>query len=289
MAFTIRSFRTVLQPLSTAQLCVGRRTEKTLPTVSSQPGSWVVLTSRPPALYTRNLRPSSVLLSRTGAEVPTSAEASAAQSSRACSRPPSGVLHGDASAPAPAATQTAGVQDAGKRGPAPSTSKSVLKKWSFLFSCTSFSALTRSRRLDTLAKLLSGGANKSPSSRLSQRCGLKISLRRTSSSFAAGTASPDLMPDQNGPRTNSSPAHTPAGARGASLVASPTSNWSRFRSTPLGPVNCGGPAVPAMSCGITRLPARAWAGSRVAWRPAALGASTEAPGASLSRPKSTPP
>merc|ERR1719401_791681 len=87
------------------------------------------------------------------------------------------------------------VQDEGNSGPARSTTKSRLKKCSFLFCITSASSLTNSFSLCMYVRLVGGGTKRSPSWRLSESCGLKTAVSKLRSSSAK--TDPSCRFDQN--------------------------------------------------------------------------------------------
>mmetsp|Transcript_69936 Transcript_69936/g.197303 ORF Transcript_69936/g.197303 Transcript_69936/m.197303 type:complete len:338 (+) Transcript_69936:2605-3618(+) len=127
------------------------------------------------------------------------------------------------------------VQDAGKSGPALPTAKSRPRKWLLLSCLTLSSSSTKGRSLSRYAALGSGRTNRSPSSRLSDRRGLKMPLSRLASSSSPSEAPPSASSDQN-----SLPFTTLPDRGRSTRFGSSTLNLSRLRSTPL-------PSLPSMA------------------------------------------
>mmetsp|Transcript_151796 Transcript_151796/g.368635 ORF Transcript_151796/g.368635 Transcript_151796/m.368635 type:complete len:228 (-) Transcript_151796:901-1584(-) len=192
--------------------------------------SWVVLKSRLPTLYIRNLRPSSVDLSNTGGEdfkMWSNMPACARYSGRGCKPLPCVAV----SWLLPLRISQVGFQEYGKRGPGSLATNWLLKKCSFrswrVFS--SFSTMLRS--FSTYAELGSGGMNCSPSSRRSERQGLKISLKNLRSSAVKIESEPPSRLAQNALEIPA-PVSSPLAACDPVRTACSKSNLSRLRSTP---------------------------------------------------------
>mmetsp|Transcript_99493 Transcript_99493/g.290467 ORF Transcript_99493/g.290467 Transcript_99493/m.290467 type:complete len:227 (+) Transcript_99493:1294-1974(+) len=175
----------------------------------------------------------------------------------------------------------------GKRKLARSGSKLRLRKWSLRCCLKEASSLRSARSFKTCARLVSGGAKNSHSSRLSHSCGLNRSLSMALSSSLKAELERFF---QKALPTNSSPPQLPSGAKGSASATVSKSNLSRLRSTPLG--TPGG--APGTSSGISANPVRAWirrwerAGAR-ATDTLAVGTRPTATRCIWSRPISTPP
>mmetsp|Transcript_51801 Transcript_51801/g.165826 ORF Transcript_51801/g.165826 Transcript_51801/m.165826 type:complete len:285 (-) Transcript_51801:288-1142(-) len=130
------------------------------------------------------------------------------------------------------------VQEAGKRGPGTSAEKAALQKSAVLSLRTDSSSARSSRSACREAALLSGGTNWSPSSRLSDRWGLKMPLSRFLSSALNVSLSLTMLfqkalPIATHGSTDSKSLQLPSSP--ATLVASERLNFSRPRSTPCRP------------------------------------------------------
>mmetsp|Transcript_73450 Transcript_73450/g.195178 ORF Transcript_73450/g.195178 Transcript_73450/m.195178 type:complete len:314 (-) Transcript_73450:481-1422(-) len=90
-------------------------------------------------------------------------------------------------------------QEEGKSGPGSSMANSWLRKCEVLCSLTAASSANSSRKAKRTVGLRSGGTNASPSSRLSDMCGLKMSLSNVFSSSLKAIADSPSSPFQNAP------------------------------------------------------------------------------------------
>mmetsp|Transcript_87904 Transcript_87904/g.243893 ORF Transcript_87904/g.243893 Transcript_87904/m.243893 type:complete len:260 (+) Transcript_87904:1922-2701(+) len=172
--------------------------------------------------------------------------------------------------------------EAGKSGPGSPTMKSLLKKRSFLLIRTFASSSTKACSFCMYEAEVSGDTNRSPSSRLSDRWGLKTSRNKAASLKPGVFSLAPPMRDQNSlPRMGK-------GASPSSIsTASFRLNLSKLRSTPLGPgcradrgsvqVRAIRPAIGAAAA-VTR-----------AVSPACTGKARAAAMRKRSRPKATPP
>mmetsp|Transcript_117381 Transcript_117381/g.332580 ORF Transcript_117381/g.332580 Transcript_117381/m.332580 type:complete len:260 (+) Transcript_117381:77-856(+) len=172
----------------------------------------------------RNLAPSSAPSSNTGSAEPRarrSAAAAARYSGRARRRGGGRT------------TLTPEDQDVGKRGPGAPGSKSPPRKRPLRARRTSSSSPRRPRRCSRYLALGSGGTKRSPSSRLSERAGSKMALRRPRPPPPRqdSGAGPSTAGQKAPPTAAQAPGSGPACSPG-SLAARPRLNPSRLRSTP---------------------------------------------------------
>mmetsp|Transcript_70396 Transcript_70396/g.198679 ORF Transcript_70396/g.198679 Transcript_70396/m.198679 type:complete len:347 (+) Transcript_70396:659-1699(+) len=130
----------------------------------------------------------------------------------------------------------AGVQDDGNRDPGSPTEKSLLKKRSRLDDCAVSSSLTSLRSFSTWVDSVLGGTKLSPSSRRSERCGLKMPLSKLLSVPSTFESTSLVIADQKASLTGVSDAkmepQLPAVLCDVIRVGSERSNRSRFKSTP---------------------------------------------------------
>mmetsp|Transcript_31034 Transcript_31034/g.84143 ORF Transcript_31034/g.84143 Transcript_31034/m.84143 type:complete len:270 (-) Transcript_31034:1199-2008(-) len=125
------------------------------------------------------------------------------------------------------------VQLEGKSGPASPTLKSFEQKCSARRLRTSASSRTSRRRLSTWRKAVSGATNLSPSSRRSERKGLKTEWRSAASSSPKALAPAARCPQKAAPAAPSAlRPQPPEGPAAFSGVAAVRSNLERLRSTP---------------------------------------------------------
>mmetsp|Transcript_70171 Transcript_70171/g.159298 ORF Transcript_70171/g.159298 Transcript_70171/m.159298 type:complete len:285 (-) Transcript_70171:693-1547(-) len=147
-------------------------------------------------------------------------------------------------------------QDEGKSSPGSSITNLRLRKCSVLCCLTVTSAATSWRRARRQWELLSGGTNWSPSSRLSERLGLKISVSSFRSSSLKAPSSLSRLFQKAPPmatvasRFSSSFAQPPSSV--CTRVASERLNLSRPRSTPCRLGACQAPGLCTRVGRVTR-------------------------------------
>mmetsp|Transcript_66460 Transcript_66460/g.205552 ORF Transcript_66460/g.205552 Transcript_66460/m.205552 type:complete len:201 (-) Transcript_66460:305-907(-) len=194
--------------------------------------------------------------------------------------------------PLPLATSKESVQEEGKSSPAQPAAKALLQKCSLRCPRMASSSRTSARSLLRYITLVSGGTKRSPSSRRSERCGLKTARKRSLSSLPStgSLASPSAVQNVLPTAAWASGRPTlPQRAVRCTRRAAERPNLSRLRSTPFGArAPTESLVVPADSLAMApkvevRSPPLEKAG------PAARAAAGPAPRRKRSRPNCTPP
>mmetsp|Transcript_70404 Transcript_70404/g.198722 ORF Transcript_70404/g.198722 Transcript_70404/m.198722 type:complete len:218 (-) Transcript_70404:409-1062(-) len=192
----------------------------------------MVRTSSPPCLYMRKRIPSSEALSKTGVEDLILCRTTG-------SFPRYVLSWRELPVEVPCAISNEGTQEAGNSGPGLHITKASLRKWRLLSARTRRSSSTRWHRARTDATPVSGGTNRSPSSRRSERWGLNTSRKSLRSSSLITDASEDDLSTAAQKPPAEGPAQLPTllelGPQGPSDIprtGSDRSNLSMHRSTP---------------------------------------------------------